>query len=310
VAHVNAEQQRLIARLQEKNRIISRQADEIRSAQQRLIETARMAGMAEIATSVLHNVGNLLNTSVTATAIMRESLGSSKMSTLARLSTLLHQHREDFGRFINQDSRGGKLPEFIQQIHTALSQEQDLLREKLSTLNESTEQIRQIIALQHRYIGAAGIKDKVSLRDLIQDATRLSLESLKRHDIKVVQELADDIPEVCIEKHKVLQILMNLLKNAQEATKSMSERQRQIRVRLTACPESMAQIEIADNGLGIKREHLDRIFNFGFTTKSDGHGFGLHSCANMAREMGGTLTATSAGEGQGASFSLKLPLSN
>ena len=53
---------------------------------------------------------------------------------------------------------------------------------------------------------------------------------------------------------------------------------------------------------------LGRIFTLGFTTRKDGHGFGLHSAALAAAEMGGSLVAESDGLGQGATFTLELPM--
>ena len=304
----NMEQERLIHSMQEKNQIIQQQSDELRSTQNQLLEAARKAGMAEIATSVLHNVGNLLNTAVTSSAIIRETIDSSKLSTMRRLNELLMTHNHDFVQFVTQDSRGQKLPTFLQELYEVLFREQGVMRQKMFALNESIEQIRQIIALQHRYVGVAGVTEKLSIQGLIQDAVKLFLESFKRHDITVIQDLSPSVPEILVEKHKILQILMNVLKNACDATKSTSHGHRIVHIRLFLRDPSTACIDITDNGGGIKPENLNRIFNFGFTTKSDGHGFGLHSCANMAREMGGALTAKSEGEGKGATFSLLLPI--
>ena len=67
------------------------------------------------------------------------------------------------------------------------------------------------------------------------------------------------------------------------------------------------QIAVIDTGIGISPENLTRIFAHGFTTRKDGHGFGLHSGALAAKELGGKLSVESAGLGQGASFVLDLP---
>ena len=67
-------------------------------------------------------------------------------------------------------------------------------------------------------------------------------------------------------------------------------------------------MEVTDNGEGIPKENLTRIFQHGFTTKKTGHGFGLHSGSNAAREMGGSLNVRSDGTGTGATFILELPL--
>ncbi len=305
LAKANLEQEGLIDRLREKHRIITEQKQELHQAQQRLIETARRAGMAEIATSVLHNVGNLLNTAITSSSVIGEVVSNSRIVTLARLADFLSQKASDFSNFVAHDPRGKKLPEFIQQIHQVLSQEHDTIKNKLASLTESNEQIRQIIALQQSYAGLSGVKEKMEIKALVQDAARLFTDSFKRHDINLNYEIEESLPIIEVEKQKALQILMNLLGNAGDATKSMDRDKRAITVRARRQEHGVA-IEIADNGSGIAPEHLTRIFNFGFTTKKDGHGFGLHGCANLAHEMGGSLTVASEGEGKGAVFTLFL----
>lgn len=304
----NLEQEGLINRLREKHRIITEQQQELHQAQQWLIETARRAGMAEIATSVLHNVGNLLNTAITSSSVIGEVVNNSRIVTLARLAEFLNQKANDFGSFVANDPRGKKLPEFIQQINQVLNEEHRLIKAKLASLFESNEQIRQIIALQQSYAGLSGVKETMEIRGLLQDAARLFTDSFKRHDINLKYEIEDELPPIEVEKQKVLQILMNLLGNAGDATKSMDRNKRAITVRARLQEHGVA-IEVEDNGGGIAPENLARIFNFGFTTKKDGHGFGLHGCSNLASELKGELTVFSAGEGKGAVFTLILPKS-
>ena len=308
LARANSQQQVLIQTLEEKNRVISQQAEDIRRAQQQVVEAARRAGMAEIATSVLHNVGNLLNTAMTSSTIIKEALGRSKVATLSRLAEILSSRKEDLAEFVRSDPRGQKLTDFVSEIAAALAAEHRLVSEKQQSLAESQEQIRQIIALQQSYAGVSGIKEPVQLTHVIQDAARLFLESFKKHEIAITTDLAADFPEVWVEKHKLLQILINLLQNARDATKTRGREDRRIVITGSRPSPGMVRIEFTDNGMGIPPENMERIFNYGFTTKVGGHGFGLHSCANLAREMGGSLKAASPGANQGATFSLTLPL--
>ena len=264
--------------------------------------------MAEIATSVLHNVGNLLNTAMTSSAVIREVVGHSRVGTLTRLAELLRSRPEGFGEFVRSDSRGQKVPQFISEIAAALADEHQVTTEKLQVLAESQEQIRQIIALQQCYAGVTGVKDLVHLPGLIEDATRLFVESFKKHDIAITCDFVQPLPQITVEKHKLLQILINLLQNARDATKGRPREDRQIRIAAASKNPDTVTMELTDNGVGISPENQQRIFNYGFTTKDSGHGFGLHGCANLAREMGGTLQATSPGPEQGATFILTLPL--
>jgi signal transduction histidine kinase len=108
----------------------------------------------------------------------------------------------------------------------------------------------------------------------------------------------------------VLQILVNLIHNAKYALDASGRADRQLTVRVGLARENWLEVKVADNGIGIPAENLTRIFSLGFTTRKGGHGFGLHSGANAAKEMGGTLQAQSDGAGKGAQFTLELPLAN
>jgi signal transduction histidine kinase len=193
-------------------------------------------------------------------------------------------------------------------LNEALAEERAAIQTKLRNLAESHEQIRQIISLQQGYAGLSGVKELAAVPELVSDVTTLFVDSLRHHEINIVCDYAPALPEISIEKHKALQILVNLLQNARDATKVVESARRAITIRAREVSDHKVLIEVSDNGMGIKPENLNRIFNFGFTTKNDGHGFGLHGCANLAREMGGALSVQSDGEGKGATFALLLPI--
>ena len=129
--------------------------------------------------------------------------------------------------------------------------------------------------------------------------------SLARHNVKVVRDYGP-LPKICTDKHKVLQILINLVRNAKHACDDSGRNDKQMIVRATN-GGGRVKIAVIDNGVGIPPENLTRVFNHGFTTRKDGHGFGLHSGVRMADEMGGSLTAQSEGIGKGATFTLEFP---
>jgi C4-dicarboxylate-specific signal transduction histidine kinase len=142
---------------------------------------------------------------------------------------------------------------------------------------------------------------------LVEDALRINATSFDRHHIELVREFEKHTPTVCVDRHKVLQILINLLRNAKHAMEPKTEGSRRLSIRVAAAGPAAVKITVLDNGIGIPAENMTKIFNHGFTTKKEGHGFGLHSGANAAREMGGSLTARSEGPGKGAEFTLELP---
>jgi len=177
----------------------------------------------------------------------------------------------------------------------------------MDSVGQHIEHIKEIVAMQQTYAKVSGVYESLAVVALVEDALRMNAAAFDRHGIELVREFAENIPQVHVDRHKVLQILINLLRNAKYAMDAQSGHTKRLVARVGLASPDRVRITIADNGVGIAAEHLTRIFNHGFTTKKDGHGFGLHSGANAAKEMGGTLTAHSDGSGKGAEFTLELP---
>jgi signal transduction histidine kinase len=261
--------------------------------------------MAEVATGVLHNVGNVLNSVNVASTCIADSLKKSKAATLSKAVALLREHKSDLGAYLTKDRKGKQLPEFLEKLSEHLLEEQAAALKELTALQHNIGHIRDIVTMQQNYARVSGAVETVPVADLVEDALRLNASSLSRHDIQVEKEFDPDLL-VAVEKHKVLQILVNLICNARQACEASSRAKKQVIIR-AANGEDRFRIEVTDNGVGIPPENLNRIFTHGFTTKKDGHGFGLHSGVLAAREMGGRLQAESPGPGRGATFTLELP---
>lgn len=271
-----------------------------------LVEASRRAGMAEVANNVLHNVGNVLNSVNVAAALINETVRNSEVKDLNRVLELVSQHREDLGDFLTKDPRGQHLPGYLIEAGRVLSREQAMLQEKLHSLTKNIDHIKTIVSTQQSYAGMSGVEQIVELGDLLDDALNINVGSLDRHHIEVSKEY-DRIPPLSLDKQKAMQILINLIGNAKHAIRDSEAEKGRIRLRI-ARQENWVKVQVTDNGIGITRENLDKIFRHGFTTKKDGHGFGLHSAVLAAKEMGGSLAASSEGTGTGATFTLKLPL--
>src|SRR5208283_847076 len=183
--------------------------------------------------------------------------------------------------------------------------EQEKTAGELDSLRRNVEHIKEIVAMQQNYAAVGGLKEVIDLVSLVEDSLRLNEGSFSRHGVEVVREL-EKVPPMNVEKHKILQILVNLVRNAKYACDDSGRADRRLTVRV-ANGDGRVKISVIDNGIGIPPENLTRIFNFGFTTRKGGHGFGLHSSALAAKEMGGSLTVRSGGLGQGADFTLELP---
>ena len=277
----------------------------LQTVHQQLLETSRQAGMAEVATSVLHNVGNVLNSVNVSATLLAETAKKSKAHSLGRVVALMNEHAKDLGAFMTADPKGRQLPVYLGHLAEQLAREQNNAVEELDMLRKNIEHIKDIVAMQQNYARISGVTEMVSVAELVENALQLNASGLTRHEIQLVRQF-DELAPVLLEKHKVLQILVNLIRNAEHACDDSGRNDKEIKIRLSKS-ETVVKIAVADNGVGIPPENLVRIFNHGFTTRTNGHGFGLHSGALAAREMGGTLMVHSGGLGCGATFTLELP---
>lgn len=270
-----------------------------------LLEKSRLAGMAEVATGVLHNVGNVLTSVNVASSCLADSLRNSKAVNLVKVVTLLREHAEDLGDYLTRDPRGMKLPGYLAQLADHLAGEQATALIELAQLQKNIGHIKDIVNMQQGFAKVSGLVETLPAADLMHEALRMNTSSLSRHDITVIREF-DDVPAVTVERPKVLQILINLMHNAKHACDDSGRLDKRLTLRLTSDAWHVF-LSVGDNGVGIGPENLTRIFAHGFTTKKSGHGFGLHSGALAAREMGGALSVHSDGPGHGATFTLALP---
>lgn len=282
-------------------------AEQLDKLNRQLMDTSRQAGMAEVATGVLHNVGNVLNSVSVSATVVADRLRRSKLTNLCRVAGVMREQNGRLAEYLTADPKGKLIPEYIATVTNQLAGEQAKLIEKMESVGQHIEHIKEIVAMQQSYARVSGVYEDLSAAGLVEDALRMNAAAFDRHGIELVREFAENLPLVLVDRHKVLQILINLLRNAKYAMDAQPGREKRLRVRVEMAWPDKVRIIIADNGIGIGSDHLTKIFNHGFTTKKDGHGFGLHSGANAAKEMGGRLSARSDGPGKGAEFTLELP---
>ena len=291
--------------------IVRRKAAEARAEEltKQLVETSRRVGQADIATGVLHNVGNVLNTVNVSADRVSERLSHSRVKNVAKVADLLLQHHDDLGKFLTIDDRGQKMPRYLADLSELLAQEHNVIVEEITSLRKNIEHIKEIVSMQQSYATVAGLSQEVRLCELVEDALQMNSAALERHQVKLQRNFIE-LPKMLLDKHKVLQILINLISNAKHAMSACEPSDRKLEIRIQRAPDraDRVQVLVKDNGMGIPPENLVKIFQHGFTTRSGGHGFGLHSGATTAQSLGGQLTAASDGNGTGACFTLELPL--
>ena len=231
---------------------------------------------------------------------------TSKAKDIARVSALLEEHRTDLASFLIRQDRTVPLLAYLKALTEQVGSEQTTVLREVQELTQNIDHIKEIVAMQQTYAKVSGVTDFQSVPALIDDALRIHDAALVRHRVSVVRQF-DPLPDMLLDKHKVMQILVNLISNAKYALAGLAAEQRRLILRVRLNGDNLLRISVTDNGMGIASENLTRIFSHGFTTRRDGHGFGLHSGALAAREMGGALLAHSDGPGKGATFTLELP---
>ncbi len=278
---------------------------ELAQTHQQLVTASRQAGMAEFATGILHNVGNVLNSVNIASTCVADSLRRSKAASLSKVVALLREHEKDLGDFLTNGPKGRQVPAYLAQLAEHMVSEQAVALRELAELQKNIEHIKEIIVTQQGMAKTSGAAEAVSVTELVEGALRMNSSAVARHNITVVNECAD-LPPVIVEKSRALQILVNLVRNAKQSCAASDQPEKKLTIRATA-GTGHVRIAVTDNGVGIPAGNLAKIFTHGFTTKEDGHGFGLHSAMLAAKEMGGSLTVHSEGAGRGATFVLELP---
>jgi signal transduction histidine kinase len=283
---------------------------ELQQMQAQLVTTARRAGMAEIANNVLHNVGNVLNSINVSANVVRRTIGESRAQGLARAVQLMNEHEADLGRFISEDTRGKNLLPYLNELVAALQAERNETLEDLQRLVQSVDHISYVVATQQSHAGPSSVLETAQPQELLEEALRLSEQPLAQYEVTVVRHY-EPVAATLLDKPRLLQILVNLIRNAAQAMESVPEASRLLTLATLLVPVDGGQrlrITVQDSGEGIAAENLTRVFAHGFTTRSDGHGFGLHSSALAAMEMGAKLGVHSDGPGRGAVFTLEIPM--
>jgi signal transduction histidine kinase len=278
----------------------------LENARKDLMDASRVAGMAEVATDVLHSVGTVLSSLNVSASVIAMRLRHFKADSLAKLSALLGEHKDDLAGFLTNDPRGRRVIDFLDTLARHYQEEHSHLLHEITLLQKDVDHIKEIVAMQQAYAATAGVVEPFDPVKLMEDSLRMNLGARDNAEVSVVREF-QAVPPVMAERRRVLQILTNLILNARHAVDERAAGEKALKVRIENGAKGCVRFVIQDNGTGITPENLLRIFQHGFTTKAHGHGFGLHSSILAAKEMGGTLTARSDGPGTGATFTLELP---
>ena len=275
----------------------------------RLRDASRQIGMAEVAATVLHNVGNVLNSVNVSVNLIQTTLQRTPVEDVSRIGFMVKEHVNDLSAYLTHDEKGKQIPSYLMLLAQQVHGNYATIEEELDGLGRNVEHIRQVITSQQNLAKSRTLLEPVVLGDVMDQAVAISQASLEQAGIQIVREYGD-LPALSSDRHQLLQILVNLLSNAKNAMTASPGRQHRLTVRTGYDPDrpDFARVQVCDTGVGITPDDFKRLFTQGFTTRPAGHGLGLHSSFLAAKQLGGILSAASEGEGQGATFTLDLPL--
>jgi signal transduction histidine kinase len=283
---------------------------ELQDLRGELLQVSHLAGMSEVATGVMHNIGNVMNSVNVSVNVLHEALQKSSVRLLGKIAALLAEQSTDattLAEFLTSDPRGQRFSDSLSAIAERLAHEQSNAVEELSTVREHLQHIIAIISSQQDFARKVEVRERIDLGPFLDKAIILGASRFRQNEIQIEKHYGD-IPTLTVNAPKLMQIIVNLLSNARHAIVDGNPDQKVVEVRTHLNCHNTVVITVTDTGVGIPQENLPKIFEHGFTTKEKGHGFGLHISALAAEEMGGSLVAHSEGHGTGATFTLTVPV--
>ncbi len=283
--------------------------EELKELNSKIADIARSAGMAEVASGVLHNVGNVLNSINVSSAVLKEQIRNCKSRNIEKMAQLLSEHKDDICQFLTSDEKGQFVIPYIEKLAEEIGAEQEMQIEELDSLTDNINHIKAIVSMQQSYAGGMGMMDSVSARSIFEDAIKINKSSIENNRIELQRHYEID-PMIYVDKHKMVQVLVNFISNARHAVmhNEIDKRRIEVGVRPIASGNEV-EFYVLDTGVGIEQEDMSHLFEFGYRKRPGGHGYGLHHSALMAKEMQGEISVESEGLNQGARFALTVPVS-
>lgn len=285
---------------------VKERTEELNELNSKIAEIARSAGMAEVASGVLHNVGNVLNSINVSSAVLKEQIRNCKSRNIEKMAKLLSEHKHDIAEFLSKDEKGQFVIPYLEKLANEVGVEQEMQIDELDNLTDNINHIKTIVSMQQSYAGSMGVMDNVLASSMFEDAIKINISNLKKDAIQLIRKFEYD-PLLYIDKHKMIQVLVNFISNARYAVMNNEVENRIVETGIISRNGEVV-FYVQDNGIGIEKEDMNRLFEFGFRKRVGGHGYGLHHSALMAKEMDGEISVASEGPGLGARFTITVPL--
>ena len=293
--------------------VVFRDITERKRAEEALAQ-AYSRGRLEVVDTILHNIGNAINSVTIGIGTVHGHLVRNKLlRRLLALADAVKANQEEMTNYIQNDPQGKQVAPFIIALAEDFAKQNEKLRKTVARVSDRVEHIADIVRMQ-KSLGRRNVDRKdINLREAIADAIKMLQESIKKREIEVHVDCENAPSEIRIQESQFHQMLVNLIKNSIEAIDEFAESSGltdtpTIKVRCFIQPGFLT-LEIVDNGIGIEKRRFKVIFGAGYTTKESGSGLGLHSIANFVIGSGGKIQPLSDGIGRGTTMRVILPLS-
>jgi DNA-binding LacI/PurR family transcriptional regulator/signal transduction histidine kinase len=279
--------------------------EKLNASYQELTKQAHREGMADISIEILHNIGNILNSINVSVNLMKTNADSLMIPYLLNANEMLTANLADLETFITGDPKGKKLMQFFLKLGTSFADFKNQMIYNANRLDDKVKSIVDMISAQQTYAGAGNkeVMEKLDIASILDDAVKLMAESIDRYQIKITKDYQVR-PQILVQRMKLFHILFKLINNAKDAMIDTQAGDRSLT--FTICEDEQCKyIRISDSGRGIPGNLLEKIFEFGYSNKKDGHELGLHSCSKYMKEMDGKIWAESNSPNSGTTFVLQ-----
>ena len=232
--------------------------------------------------------------------LQAELLHVSRLSAMGQMgSALAHELNQPLTAIVN----------YLQAARRIIEKERGALPERAADAlaKAAGQAIRagEIIRRLRQFVekGETGYRAE-DLNQVVEEASALALVGAKEQEVRLILELAPDLPPIHLDKIGVQQVVLNLVRNAVEAMAGSAERLLTIRTSLL----TNVEVSISDTGGGLAAAVRGQLFQPFVTTKPQGMGVGLSICRSIIEAHGGHIRAEANPQG-GTTFAFTLPLS-
>lgn len=266
----------------------------IKNQQQKLVEDAYNKGLIEVTSGIIHNIGNIVNVISLSFDELITSKESNENILPKFLDSVILKGLNNLPDLANSSPNLNKAKDILPKLleyHNEFEQE---FKNKIEFLLKKVYHLKEVVQLQQNFVGSLGTEDYNDITNIADEVLEIYDSSLIKRNIKV-QKSYTDKPQILCDKAQIIQLISNFIKNSYEAIEEKDMKEGLIKIS-SYIKDNNFFIELYDNGIGIKENNLNKLFEFGYSTKKEngsGSGFGLHSCKNIVEKYGGTINVES-----------------